>query len=305
MDIFLAVFRQTLIMFLFITVGFLIYRSGKLTREGSRGIANLMIWVILPAVILGSFCIPPERQNLLDFSVSASLGALALGLSVAISCLAFRKRPMDRYATAFPNIGFIGIPLVTAVVGRHAVLYIIGAVALNNVLQSSFGLRLMAPSHIRVSFRDIARNPLILSVCLGLTLFTSGLGHRMPGFITDFLSGIAAMNAPVAMILLGTYLAQADVKSLFTRMPLYALCAVRLVVIPLCTLFVLWLVPASSEIKMSLFLAMGTSVGANASIFAQLYDCDYVYAGQSVAISTLLCMLTLPLLAALASPLMG
>lgn len=75
----------------------------------------------------------------------------------------------------------------------------------------------------------------------------------------------------------------------------------RLVVIPAVILLAFWVLPVHSpDIAMAAFLAAATPVGVNICVFAQQYDCDYEFSVVTVCLSTLLSIVTIPLLASLA-----
>ena len=137
------------------------------------------------------------------------------------------------------------------------------------------------------------------TIFVGFALFITGLGAKLPAVIRGAVSGVAGLNGPLAMIVLGVYLAQCDLKTTFTRPRLYGLSAVRLVLIPLVMLFLLLVVPIDSTIKLVLLTAAATPVGSNVAVYAQLHDADYPYACQTVALSTVLSVVTLPLVLAL------
>ena len=90
---------------------------------------------LLPCVVLKSFCIEYSAKGAVELAVSIAAGAGVLLLSMAVSWLFFRKDPMAQIGVAFSNAGFMGLPLVTAVLGGEAVFYAAGFVALLNALQ--------------------------------------------------------------------------------------------------------------------------------------------------------------------------
>lgn len=118
----------------------------------------------------------------------------------------------------------------------------------------------------------------MLSALAGLLIFLLNLGTAVPSVLSTALGGISGMNTPLAMIVLGTYPGKGKLSSLFTRGGLYCVSAVRLLLIPALSVFVLLFLP----------------VGANTAVYAQLCGRDYAYAGQTVVLSTLFSLLTLP-----------
>lgn len=291
--------RQILIMFFYMGVGFLLYKKKLITKEGSKSMAHLLLYCILPCVVVKSFCIKRTAENTKAFFISMGLGVVLLALSILVSAVIYRKSPMDHFSCAFSNAGFIGLPLITALLGSQAVFYAAGFVALLNVLQWTYGQWVLTGDKRLVSFEAVLKNPIVLSLGIGLLFFFTGL--PLPGIVTDTMNSLAALNAPVAMIILGVYLAQTDLKKTFCIQRLYLISAVRLIIIPTLTLLCLLLLPREwKDIYTTLLIAASTPVGSNVAVYAQKLGKDYPYAVQTVCVSTLLCIVSLPLVISLA-----
>lgn len=304
MELALIILKQTLTMAIYMAVGYVLFRGKKITVEGSRNMANLLLWVILPAVILNSFCVEPTPEKLRQFLVSFGFTALSMGCAILVARLLFPRSPLDHFAAAFSNAGFMGIPLVRATFGEEAVFFLVSNVAMLNLLQFTYGASLLRKERTKMPLKEMLLNPVLLSIPVGLLLFVTGLGTRMPGVLRNAVSGLAGLNGPIAMMVLGVYLAQTDFKTTFTSPRLYRLCAVRLVLIPLLTLLLL-LIPGDTAVKLVVLTAAAAPVGSNVAVYAQLYDADYSYACQTVALSTALSVLTLPCVLALAQMVLG
>lgn len=118
---------------------------------------------------------------------------------------------------------------------------------------------------------------------------------KLPEVLNSAVTAIASMNAPVAMIILGTYLAQMELRELFTDRMVYLCTVMRLIVIPLVTAAFLALIPGNEMLKMSILIVAATPVGSNVAIFAQMEDMDYTQAVKDICLSTLMCIVTIPL----------
>ena len=296
MNYFFVVATQVLIMLLYIAAGYLLFRKGLITGEGSKSIANLLLYCILPCVIVKSFCVERTSENTRALLISFFLALALLLLAMAVSGLLLRRNPIDNFGGAFSNAGFMGLPLVTAALGQEAVFYAAGYVALLNILQWTYGQWVLGDRQ-ELRLRALLKNPIILSLLIGLLVFFTQL--PVPDVLLTAVSGVSALNAPIAMIVLGVYLANTDLKSMFCRGRLYWVSSVRLLLIPLASLLVLLLLPEQyHEIGVALLLVASTPVGSNVAVYAQKLNLDYTYAVQTVCISTLLSVVTLPLLAA-------
>ena len=294
------VLNQTLTMGIYMLLGYWLFKIKRITLEGTKTLANILIWLITPAMVIESFAMERTAERLEKLGISTLLAAVALGLSLLAARLIYRKRPEDRFAAAYSNCGYFGIPLVRAALGDEAVFLIVGYVALLNLLQMTHGVSVLKREKLRFLPGQFLRNPVILGVLIGAAVFLTGLGPHIPAIPRGVLKGISAMNAPVAMLLLGTYLAQADLKRTLTDLRLYAVSCVRLLLIPLLTLGVLFLIPADPEVRLAALLAAAAPVGTNAAVYAQMYGGDYTYECQAVALSTVLCIASMPLMTWLA-----
>jgi len=294
------ILQQTLVMFLYMLLGYVLYKRGKITQQGSKDMAAMLLNLIIPVVMVNSFCVESSPEKWAELGISSLVGAAALIVALAAARFIYPKAPVEDFAAGFSNIGFFGIPLVQSVLGPAAVFYMVGYLAIFNITQWTYGAALMEGKGARVSLKSIFVSPYMAAALIGLLLFATGWGTRLPKVVSTALEGIAGLNSPLAMTVLGVYLAQTDFKSLFTTPRLYAVSAVRLVLIPLITLAVLYFIPASRDIKLTLLIVSSTPIGANTAVYAQLYGKDYTYACQLVALSTLLTVFALPLFMSLA-----
>jgi len=291
----LIIFKQTVIMFLYMAAGFTLFRFRLITREGSASMANLLLYIIIPCVLIQSFQVvytPAKAQELL---ISIALGALLLLAAMLLSHLLLRRDPIDDFGAAFSNAGFMGFPLITALLGKEAVFYAAGFVALLNALQWTYGQYLLSGDRADLSIRKAVRSPLVLSFLLGLLLFF--LRVKLPPMLGTAVSAVSAMNGPLAMITLGVYLAQLDVGKTLKNRRIYLASAVRLVLIPLVSYVLLYcLFPGLSAMKIALYIAAMAPVGANVAVYAQKQGRDYSYAVGLVCLSTLFSVVTMPLM---------
>ena len=198
--VFGVVLGQILLMFLYLIIGYVLYRTGLITQEGSKALAHLLLYCVLPCVVLKSFCIEYSAKGAVELAVSIAAGAGVLLLSMAVSWLFFRKDPMAQIGVAFSNAGFIGLPLVTAVLGGEAVFYAAGFVALLNALQWTYGQAKLSGDKKYIQLGAVLKNPLVLSLLGGVVLYFCRI--PVPQFLRTPMGAIAGMNAPLAMIVL-------------------------------------------------------------------------------------------------------
>ena len=299
---FLILIRQILQMFLLAGIGFLLFRCGKITREGSRTIGNILIYVSLPAVIINGFLVERTAEHVYGLLWSAAASFVLLLVSVLVSHFVFRKDPVGAFASSFSNPGFFGIPLVIAALGESAVFYAAPFIALLNIGQWTYGVSRLNGQPVLQGLqpKKLIRAPFVIALLAGVALFASRL--PLPEIISGGLRTVAGLNTPLAMFTVGIYLAQTDIPGMLKRKSLGLISAVRLLAIPLIALLLLWLLPERmQEMRTVLLICAACPVGSNVAVYAQLYGKDYPYAVETVVFSTVLSLASIPLITYLSS----
>ena len=302
MDMVLILVRQIAQMFLLAGLGFILFKTKKISQEGSKALGNILIYLALPSVIINGYLVERTQEHLLGMLYSAAGAAALLLLSILVSRLLFKKDAIAAFAGAFSNPGFFGIPLIVASVGQGAVFYVACFVAFLNIGQWTYGVSILNGQPIRqgLQFKKLIKAPFVIAIIIGLILFFTQL--PLPSIVSGCLSTVAGLNTPLAMFTVGIYLAQTDIKAMIQRKKLYAVSAVRLVLIPLIAVLLLTLLPeAWHDMKLALLVAVSCPVGSNVAVYAQLHGKDYGYAVETVVISTLFSIVSIPAIVYLAN----
>lgn len=299
MDTVLTLVKQTVTMFLLAGVGFAMFKSGKITKEGSKSIGNILIYGSLPCVLISSFFIEKTQEHMIGLAISAALGFLLVLMSILVGKLCFREDAIAKFAAAFSNPGFFGIPLILASLGSGCVFYVAGFIACVNLGQWTYGVAVMTGQKGGFSFKRLVTAPFAIAIAIGLAIFLTGI--EVPGILKNSITAIKELNTPLAMFTVGIYLAQTDLKNMFFKKSLYSISLVRLLVIPALAILLLWPLPASMlDMKIALFIAAACPVGSNIAVYAQLHNQDYAYSVETVIISTILAIVTMPIMVSLA-----
>lgn len=299
----LIIFKQLIIMFIYIAVGFILFKKKLIDKAGTKSLASIMIYAVIPSVIFKSFLVEKNSENTKTLLFSLLAALVTLLLSMAVSAVIYKKRPVDNIGVAFSNCGFMGIPLITGLLGSEWVFSVASFVALLNIFQWTYGQNVMIKKEDRKPFSfKVLVHPLIIAFVLGIAIYFSGF--RFEGVVISCLSGMSALNAPVAMIILGVYLAEGKLTAIFTDWHLYFGSFVRLVVIPLLTFAVLCLFPAGN-MRLAILIVASAPIGSNVAVYAGRVGADYPYAARTVCLSTILSVVSMPLIVMLASLVWG
>lgn len=302
MSISLILLQQIIIMFLLAAAGYLMFYFKKISPEGSRSLGNILIYLSLPCVIIKSFLVENSRDALTGLLLSALAAALILAASILISRIFFQRDPIAGFASAFSNPGFFGIPLITACIGEGAVFYVAAFIAFLNLLQWTYGVSILtadAKTKNPLTLKKVLTAPFLIAILIGLFFFLSEI--KMPALALSCINFIAGLNTPLAMFTIGIYLAQTNLAAMLRRPSLYLISLVRLIIIPAAAFALLCLLPgAFLEMKLAILIAAACPVGSNVAVYAQLHQKDYPYAVETVVVSTLLSLITIPLLVQIA-----
>lgn len=299
MNLVSTVTYQVVIMFLLAGIGALMFRSGKISLGGSKSIGSILVNLSLPAVIINGFLVERTPERITGLLLSALLAAVTLALAILAAWVCFRKDPMAQFAAAFSNPGFFGIPIILSCLDNGAIFYIAAYVAFLNLLQWSYGVSLLTGATENITPKRLLTAPFVIAIEIGAFFFLTGF--PVPGIFAKAVTHLANLNTPLAMFATGVYLAQTDPKKMVRKAVLYKISVVKLLVVPLLAMVMLALLPkAYFDLKLTLLIAAACPTGTNIAVYAQLHDRDFGYAVETVAVTTILSLLTLPLVTQLA-----
>lgn len=294
MEILILLINKLFIMFSFMIIGVILFHKKIITEAGSECLASLLIHLVLPCVILNGFWVEQSAERVYGLIISILFSVLGLGISLVVAKIFFPKNPIDNFAASFSNPGFFGIPLIAAVLGENSIFYVAPFIACLNILQWTYGVSILKNEPIIVDLKKIIKSPFFISFMIGLLIFL--VQPPIPSAIGTIINSSANLNTPLAMIVSGIYLAKANIREMFTKANFYIISFVRLIFTPAVCLLLLSAIPGNFfEIKLSLFLAIACPVGSNVAVYAQLHGKNYIYAVQTVVLSTILSLVTIPM----------
>lgn len=306
MEAFLSVILEVAVILILILVGYFTVKKGMFTKESLGSITSFLLYIVTPCLIVSSF-LSAESGKLDGWTLlfAAVLPALSIVISIALSYLFFRREPSGRrrvlrFSMIFCNVGFMGIPLVEGIVGSEGVLYGSFFIAVFNIFCWTYGYVMMGGGKVRL--KALLLNPGIIGIAIGLPLYL--LDVPVPALFVEPVELISALNTPLAMIVVGGYIAQVKLRAFVSDLAVYKMAVLRLVVAPLLYLALVWLLRPDETLLMSTVIQAATPVAANCVLFAVQYGSDAELASKSVAVSTALSVVTIPLLTVLVQALL-
>lgn len=298
-----TVATQVGILFALMAVGAICRRTRLVDGPAVKGIVNLLIIVVTPCLIVDVFQRPFEPSMLRSFLLGFAISFAAHIALIAIARLTARgdakSLPVLRLATVFSNAGFMGIPLEYAILGPKGVFYGIVYVATFNLFIWSWGLMQMrdegrGKSVTWQDVRPMVLNPGTFGLVLGLPLFLFSV--TLPSIVKTPVHLLSELNTPLAMVVIGFYLAGADFRRVIRTPAAYVSTFVRLVAFPLLMIGALWFLRGYVDRMMSLAIVIASSapVAAMVTMFASKYERDVDLSVGLVSGTTLLSIATMP-----------
>lgn len=231
------VFQQMVIIFLLIITGCIVYKRGIVGAEVSKGISALVVNVCNPAILIrSSFDRDPQVTN--DKLVLAVLGCVVLyGILLAASfilprCLKVGEKWKNHYAMMclFGNTGFIGIPLVSAVLGSQALIYVAVNNAFFNLFFYTYGIRLADKENGRFHWKSFLN---VGNISILLTIILFFWQPTIPVVFSSTVNHIADTTTFLAMVVIGISLARTNLAEIFTNGKMYLFIALRFLLLPI------------------------------------------------------------------------
>ncbi len=302
MQDFWTVAEQVAVLFILISVGYICGKLQIIREDAAKVMADIVLYFATPCVIIQSFQreYHPELLTRLLVSLAASLGIHVFSIIAAL--LLFRdrdeaRRKVLRFAAVFSNAGFMALPLQQAVLGADGVFYGAAYVAVFNLVIWSWGLIEVSGSLRTLSVKKLVFNPGVIGLVVGFILFLSRI--TLPEIIAAPVGHLANLNTPLPMLIIGFHLSHTSVKTVLRDHRALFAVFIRLVAVPLVMLGLLWLCGIRGTMLVAFVIAVSAPVAAATTMFATKYGADTSLSVNLVSLSTLLSILTMPLIVAL------
>ena len=293
MEVFQLILSKIGTMYSLIIIGFILSKLKVISSKAVEKMTFILIWIINPIIIIGQYQTGFSKEKLIQLGISFIFSFLAMTLGFLIAIKTSQDNT-ERLGIGFPNSGFIGIPLVSSIIGPHAVFYLSAYLAVFNLYAYTYGIYLITKKTTYISIKKIIRNPGIMAVITGILIFIFSI--KLPSSLNIVFDIGTKLNTPLAMIVLGTYIASMDILKLIKDKRIYFISFMKLVGVPLVTLIFFMFFPfVSLEIRQVVLLATCTPVGLTAPLYSQLFGGDYIHAARLVGLSTILSLITIPI----------
>lgn len=294
--------QQMIVLFILMMLGYYMRRKEILSDEMCKSLSWIVVNIANPAMIISGSV---NSENGIAGEELLMTMALAVGIFVGLILISLiipiilrvpsRSAGVYRVMTIFSNIGFMGFPVISALYGTEALLYASVFLIPFNLLIYTYGILALKSNDGQKEKLDLRKVLNIGVLCCILSIILSFVQIPMPSFVKTTISTLSNLTAPLSMMVIGASMATIDIKKLFMDVKLLLFAVLKLVIVPVAGLFFLKTFIHSQMLLGVCMVMIATPVASMTAMLAQQYDGDYELASRSVALTTILSVVTMPM----------
>ncbi len=298
----LVIIEKMALLTIMLAIGYMCIKLKLVGPEFNKGLSKLVINVFLVGMILSS--VINKQLDMSGSDVAFGIGMLvlmsliSLGIGIIMPSV-FRFKGGDtgmyRILAAFGNVGFVGLPIVSAVYGEEVVFFASLVNIPFNLLLYTVGVMQLQTGGEGKKFQlKKALNVPIIATLTATVIFIFEI--PMPLIVEDTASTVGAACVPLSMMSVGLSLGNVSIKDALTQPRLYAVNAVKLLIIPLVTWGVLRFVIDDPVMLGTVVLLAACPPAIVCPILGMDYGRDGVEGSEAVFIGSVLSVITVPVL---------
>ena len=299
---FQVVITQIISLFLLIGVGYFLRQSNHLDQKETGAISKLLLDLILPAMLISSLQIDITAKMLGDFFNLFVYWIAFYLILIVLSSLISKLFPISRdkklvlkFFLIFGNVGYMGLPVIDVIFPENGIFFGSIGVVVFNIFLWTYGANLFLRENEskKISLRDIFNNG-VIAIIIGSFLMLTGI--KLPDSIMTAVNMLANATFPLSMLVIGSSLAQIKISGIFKDLNIFAYSTLKLLIIPAAALVILNYFNVADPIRSILVLQIAMPAAANGVIFAERFEGNYIFAAESLFLSTLMAAVSIPLI---------
>ena len=302
MQISLLLMEEIAKLFAIMLMGYAVVKAGLMKSSESKSISVVMVYLVIPCVIIDAFQVDytseKVKELLLVFAASVLLQVILLAAVWGVGKV-LKLNEVEATSIYYSNSGNLIVPLVTFILGKEWVLYGCVFMSVQLVFLWTHGKNAISREG-KWDWKKIVFNVNMISVFAGVVLFFTKI--RLPEIVDQALSSVGSMIGPASMIVTGMLIAEMNLRNIFENVKVYFISFLRLVVIPVISLAILKISglvnihPDGKKLLLIVFLAVITPSASTITQMCQVYGNDSKYASAINVMTTLLSIITMPLM---------
>lgn len=315
------ILQQMLVLFGMMLVGYFCYKIDWIDDHTYGKLSKIVVNILNPLLVIDGVLGKNTGEDLNKLGINFGMMIIYFIFLIIISIpvvklLRPEKKNVELYRLMmiFSNVGFMGIPVISALYGSGVIIYIVFYMLGYNFLLYTYGIILARRSAQRnsqrseneniekdtVSFKENIKsimNPGVIAGILAIVLFVMNIQVAAP--VASFIKYLSQCVVPMSMILIGASMAQHELKTIFIEIKMYWFLLIRLVIIPIAVALLVRQLPIDSQILGVFILMLAMPVGSIVVLVAMEQGADSTCCTKGSVVSTLLSIITIPIVAML------
>jgi predicted permease len=294
--------KQIMELFLAMVMGVLLVKKNLLKPNDSKSLSVVVIYLVMPCVIINAFQIKYTdniRNGLILAFVAAILIHIVLLILVQVLGKILKFNSIEKASMIYSNAGNLIIPIVTYVLGKEWIIYSSAFISVQLILVWTHG-RILLGTERKIDLKKIILNINVIAIIIGILLFFARI--QLPDIITGTIESVGNMVGPICMIITGILIGGMNFRKVFTYKRVYMITIFKMIIFPFIILIILkysGMINLVSGGKMILLISLLATITPSASVvtqMAQLNGGDADYASVINVVTTVVCILTMPIM---------
>lgn len=302
MNISILLMQQIVQLFLMIFMGYLIVKTGLVRDDDSKVLSKIILYLIVPCVIINAFQVDYTTDTVKGLLIAFAASVMTQVVLLIVISAAGKLLHLNEVEIAsvyYSNSGNLIVPIVTFILGQEWVLYGCVFMSVQLVFLWTHCKKIIS-REASYDWKKIILNINMISIFIGVVLFFTKI--CLPEIIGNTLASVGTMIGPASMIVTGMLFAGMNLKQIFANKRVYFITFLRLIAVPLIALVLIKLSNLASfsadgnKIMLIVFLAIITPSASTVTQMCQVYGNDSRYASAINVMTTLLSIITMPVM---------
>lgn len=295
----MVLLQQMGILFVYMMIGYVACKKEYFDQEFGKKLSWLVVNVANPMLAISVVVNNEEQIAKKDFYVTILLAICFYAFFLILAqilprLIGVQKSDIGVYKmmTTFNNIGFMGFPVIAAAYGNGALIYAVPFSIMFNILCYTWGIQTLCGGGEKGNWKRII-NIGTISGIISIVLFFMQI--PVPKMICSLSAGLSNLTGPLSMLVIGISIAAMELKDLFTDVKLLKFALIKLLAVPVAAMLLVCQVIDNRLICEVFLVMMATPAASMCAMLSQQYGGDYELAAKGVALTTILSVVTMPI----------
>ena len=295
----MVLLQQMGILFVYMMIGYVACKKEYFDQEFGKKLSWLVVNVANPMLAISAVVNSEEQIAKKDFYVTVLLAICFYAFFLILAqilprLIGVQKSDIGVYKmmTTFNNIGFMGFPVIAAAYGNGALIYAVPFSIMFNILCYTWGIQTLCGGGEKGNWKRII-NIGTISGIISIVLFFMQI--PVPKMICSLSAGLSNLTGPLSMLVIGISIAAMELKDLFTDVKLLKFALIKLLAVPVAAMLLVCQVIDNRLICEVFLVMMATPAASMCAMLSQQYGGDYELAAKGVALTTILSVVTMPI----------